>query len=115
MIVFLRQRDYFAISVCFVWLGVNLYSVGVYMADALRQQLPLVTVGQGHDNITHDWAYLFGRMGCLRSAEGIGWLTRRLGDVAMLTGLGGGLWLMWQMMGGGPRKGSNVSGTLEIG
>jgi len=31
---FLRQRDYFAISVCFMWLGISLFRMALYMEDA---------------------------------------------------------------------------------
>jgi hypothetical protein len=110
MAIFYRQRDYFAISVCFVWLGVNLYSVGVYQSDALRRELPLVTVGQVQGEIVHDWAYLLGRLGLLSSCSGIGWLTRRIGDLTMLLGLGLGAWLMWQMRHGDSSRPSTCSG-----
>lgn len=114
MIMFYRQRDYFAIAVCFVWLGINLCAVGVYMGDALKMELPLVTVGQESGVIKHDWAYLFGRMGLLRQAERIGWLTRGFGDVVMLAGLGLGAWLMKEMMGWGVKESKGFGGTWEI-
>jgi hypothetical protein len=41
------------------------------MSDAEKLALPLVTVGAGTGNIAtmHDWHYLFGRMGLLRSCD----------------------------------------------
>jgi hypothetical protein len=114
MVMFYRQRDYFAIAVCIVWLGINLSAVGVYMGDALRMELPLVTVGQEDGIVKHDWSYLFGRMGLLRQAEGIGWLTRGLGDVVMLAGLALAAWLMKEMMGWGGKKNSGVGGTWQM-
>lgn len=99
MIVFLRQRDYFGIAVCFGWLSTNLVQVGVYMSDAQRMELPLVTVGTASGAIErmHDWHYLFGRMGLLSSCETIGAATRLLGHSAMLFCLASGAWLLWQM------------------
>jgi hypothetical protein len=99
MFMFLRQRDYFGIAVCFGWLATNLVGVGVYMSDARAMALPLVTVGGGGGNIEqmHDWHYLFARMGLLRSCETIGALTRALGHLSLLVCLVGGGWLLWQM------------------
>jgi len=99
MFVFLKQRDYFGIVVCFGWLATNLVQVGVYMSDAEKLALPLVTVGAGTGNIAtmHDWHYLFGRMGLLRSCELLGAATRLLGHLSMLACMAGGGWLLWQM------------------
>jgi len=99
MLVFLKQRDYFGIAVCFGWLSTNLLQVGVYMGDARKMALPLVTVGGGGGSIEkmHDWHYLFARMGLLSSCETIGAATRLLGHLSMLACLGGGAWLLWQM------------------
>ncbi|HEY3320430.1 MAG TPA: hypothetical protein VGP72_08185 [Planctomycetota bacterium] len=97
--VFLKQRDYFGISVCFGWLSINFVSVGVYMADAQKMALPLVTVGggSGHIEEIHDWHFLFGRMGLLNMCEEIGGLTRFLGHVSMLACMIAGGWLLWKM------------------
>ncbi|HYF50662.1 MAG TPA: hypothetical protein VEJ63_14715 [Planctomycetota bacterium] len=94
--MFLKQRDYFGIAVCFCWLSTNIYGVALYMSDALKQELELVTVGDA-EHITHDWAWLFAQLGVLRHCETIGWFTRQLGFITMLIGLGFGAWLMWQM------------------
>jgi hypothetical protein len=70
---------------------------GVYMADAQALQLPLVTAEGGGGDITHDWEFLFSRLGFLRACEGIGWLTRQTANLTMLAGLGAGAWLLARM------------------
>jgi len=94
--MFLKQRDYFGIAVCFIWLSTNLYGVALYMSDAMTQDLPLVTVGDAN-HIIHDWYWLFAKMGVLNRCEAIGWFTRQLAFATMLFGLGFGAWLLWQM------------------
>jgi len=98
MFMFLKQRDYFAIALCFGWLSTNLYGVALYMADAQKQILQLVTVGDtGGRQITHDFHYLFSKLGVLRQCETIGFLTRQLGSLCMLLCLGGMIWLLWKI------------------
>lgn len=95
--MFLRQRDYFAIAFCFGWWSTNLTSTGVYMGDAMAQQLPLVTAEGGGGDIIHDWEFLFSRLGLLRHCEAIGWLTRQAGTLVMLAALVFGGWLIFRM------------------
>jgi hypothetical protein len=98
MVMFLKQRDYFAISVCFGWLSTNIMGVSVYMADAEKMVLPLVTVGNHNGGIVkHDWRFLFTKFGLLNQCEAIGWLTRQTGNISMLVCLSLGGWLLWQM------------------
>src|ERR1700759_3108015 len=81
MIMFFRQRDYFAIAICFGWLSTNLAGVGVYMADAEKMILPLVTVGDS-PIVTHDWRFLFTKLGLLSQCETIGGMTRWLAHLS---------------------------------
>lgn len=96
MIMFFRQRDYFAIAVCFGWLSTNFANIGTYMADAEKMILPLVTVGDAKF-VTHDWRYLLSQFGLLRQCEVLGGFTRGVGHVCMLFCLAAGAWLIWQM------------------
>ncbi len=97
MIMFYRQRDYFAIAVCFGWLSTNFLNIGVYMSDAIPMVLPLVTVGHSGGISTHDWRYLFTSLGLLSSSAEIGMLVRLLGHLTMLGCLAFGVWLLVQM------------------
>ena len=103
MFVFLKQRDYFGIAICFGWLSTNLINVGVYMSDALDMALPLVTVGDNGGLVTHDWRYLFTKLGLLSQCRTVGWLTIQLGNLSMLVCLAGAAWLMWKMF-AAPKK-----------
>lgn len=98
LFMFARQRDDFAVCVGLAWLGSNLFSVGVYMADALVRELPLVTPFGG--NPIHDWAQLFGSMGCLRQAESIGMAMKLAAMVSIGLGFAGGCWLVREMFRG---------------
>ena len=103
MIMFFKQRDYFAITtVCCGWMATNLYHVGVYMDDTKKRELPLVTVGGGDSAVGHDWDYLFRHFNLWNYPETIGWMTMRMADVMMLIGLTLGAWLMWRMFSSPP-------------
>jgi hypothetical protein len=94
MVLFYRQRDYFAIAIAFCWLATNLFSVATYAADGLTQQLELVSP-VGEDPI-HDWGYLLGRWQMLSKAREIGGAIRKLAILTMVVGLVGGAWVLWQ-------------------
>ena len=61
--MFYRQRDFFAVSVSFTWLAVNLFEVASYAADAVKMDLPLVSPFAGQP--IHDWNFLLDRTGLL--------------------------------------------------
>ena len=101
-VMFLKQRDYFAIAVCVFWLGTNLAYVSVYMADARALQLPLVAPGMGvlppgDGGVLHDWNHLFGITGLLRFDTAIAALVRVVAVAFTATGLAFGAWLMVRM------------------
>ena len=95
MAMFLRQRDFFAIAVCFGWLSTNLFDVATYAGDARAMELPLVSPGVG--DVIHDWNYLLGRMGLLQADQTIAFLFRAGGVLTMLVCLAAGGWLLWKM------------------
>lgn len=94
--MFYRQRDYFAFTVSFCWMGTNLFSVAGYMADARTMALPLVTPFGGEE-ITHDWNYLLGKLGLLNSVSALGGFVRVLAVLNMIAGLTFGAWLILKM------------------
>lgn len=96
MVMFYRQRDYFAIAVCLGWLSTNFVNIGVYMADAEKMELPLVTVGDAAF-VIHDWRFLLSKFGLLRQCEALGGLTRLAGHLCMAGGLALAIWLLLQM------------------
>ena len=61
---FIRQRDYFALTVCGVWLATNLFYIAWYMADA-RSQIHPGYRPFGIDADIHDWNYMLSAVGML--------------------------------------------------
>lgn len=97
IIMFLRQRDYFAIAVCFGWLSTNLFDVATYAADARALQLPLVSPYGGGEEIIHDWNYILDKLNMLQYDYIVaGWL-RFFAVVSTLICLGVGSWLIYNM------------------
>ncbi|AKU91648.1 hypothetical protein [Vulgatibacter incomptus] len=93
--VFLRQRDYFGISFCFLWLGASLHELARYVGDARAQELPLVSPFGGEP--IHDWHYLLATVGALRLDTALAALLRlgAVGSIATFLVAGG--WLLVQM------------------
>lgn len=96
MVMFARQRDWFAIAFAFGWLATNLFDVAVYVGDAVAQRLPLVSPGGGHP--IHDWNYILGHFGWLRHTETLAALHALAGHLAMAACLVGGTWLVGKMV-----------------
>lgn len=88
-IYFARQRQIPGTAFCSFFFFENFLNISTYMADARRQQLTLVTVGDGV-NVIHDWLYLFSHMGVLRHDQQIAGFVRMLGWLGMI---GTMLWL----------------------
>lgn len=91
---FLRQRDYFAVSVAGGWLAVSLCNLATYVSDAIAQGLPLV--GFSSDPI-HDWHYLLGAMNLLPCCGLFATLIRCIAFIVLLLSLGFGAWLCRRM------------------
>ena len=71
----------------------SLTGVATYMIDALRLELPLVTVGAVADEADHDWVRIFTQMGVLPDAIQIGTIVRIIAWLGMLGTLA---WFCWQ-------------------
>lgn len=95
----LWQRSYFASMVCFLWLDLACQSAGQYMADAIPQRLPLVSLGgalSGQDPI-HDWHFVFGQLHLLDISVFIGDSIRVFGLVTGFFGVTFAAWLIYKM------------------
>jgi len=90
----LRQRDYFGVAVGASWLAFATWEMATYMADANKDQLPLVGFG---DNPAHDWGTLFTRWHVLNHCDAIATVFRigAFGLWAAAMVLGG--WLCFRM------------------
>lgn len=89
------QRSYFASMFCFLWFALACQSAGQYMADAVPQRLPLVSLGaalSGSSEAKHDWNFVFGQLHLLDASAFIGNSLRAIG---MLAGLFGVLFAAW--------------------
>ncbi len=98
MLNFLRQRDYFAVSLCFCWLSTILFEVAMYVSDARARALPLVSPFSFGEDIIHDWSYLLGNAGILQQDQLIAFLIRLMAGASMVGGLFLGGWILWLMV-----------------
>ena len=90
---FVARRELPGTVFCAFFFFHSLTGVATYMADALRQELPLVTVGAAADEAQHDWVRIFSSLGVLPHAIQIGNFTRLLAWAGMVGTLA---WFAWQ-------------------
>src|SRR5258707_14896631 len=74
----------------------SLTGVATYMIDALRLELPLLTVGADADEAEHDWVNIFSRLGVLRHATQIGSTVRLLAWCGLLGAVAWFCWRYWR-------------------
>ena len=94
-LVFLRQRDFFAITLCLTWWASNLFHVAWYLADASTMAIPLLSVGGG--DVYHDWNTLLDMMGLLGSEGFLSDCLRLVAYACAMGGVVGGAWTLRQM------------------
>ncbi len=82
-VYFAYQRHPTGTAFCSFVFFENFLNVGTYMADARRQQLTLVTVGDG-DSVIHDWLYLFGHLHVLQYDQRIAAVVQLVGWAGMI-------------------------------
>ena len=93
--LFLRQREYFGISVAFAWLSMSLSNLATYVGDARAQDLPLVSIGDG-DPI-HDWHFLLGHFAMLGQDQALARFARFLSVISLVVAIAWGAWLLKAM------------------
>ncbi|HET6163064.1 MAG TPA: hypothetical protein VFG37_05315 [Planctomycetota bacterium] len=96
-VVLLRIPDWFGASFCGVWLGVNLFEVARYVADARAQALQLVTIGGG--DARHDWNFLLGELGMLGADTTLAGILRGVAFLVLWGSIVGGAalcFLIWR-------------------
>lgn len=99
-LIFLRQPDYFGVTVAATWLSYSLINLSFYIGDARKQILPLLGVGSGEP--IHDWNYILTRLGLLNSDLTIAALVRGSGALLAVLSLAVALWMclvMWEKRG----------------
>jgi len=92
-ITFVVRRELLGTTFCAVGFFHSLTGVATYMIDALRRELPLVTVGAPSDEAEHDWVHIFSDLGVLRHAIQIGTATRAIAWLGLLATLA---WFCWR-------------------
>ena len=95
MLMFLKQPDFFAISICGYWLATSLINVSRYIGDAFWMRLPLVSPGGGETY--HDWNYLLDSLGMLSWHAGLARLTKAMGFLMLFASFAFGLWVIVQI------------------
>jgi hypothetical protein len=88
----IKRRDPFGAAIFFWLLGFSTLDMGVYMYDAFDPQLTLLGGMTGAESDGHDWQNIFGDLGLLRRARGIGLSFGWLGKAMMLAAL---VWAAW--------------------
>jgi hypothetical protein len=80
-IVLARQKEWIGVAIAGCWLAISLADLAVYVADASKGDLNLVSIGGG-DDVIHDWTYLLDHFNLIRSDQiiaarirGVAWLT----------------------------------------
>ncbi len=90
-----RRGDRFGAALCLWLLGFSTLDMAVYMYDAFDPALRLLDGRTGAESDGHDWQNLFGDMGLLKRARGIGLFFGRLGQGVMLGALAWAAWGLW--------------------
>jgi hypothetical protein len=76
---FIYKRQYYSAALVLFWVGESILNVSVYAGDSLALQLPLLG---GQDSI-HDWNYMLGVLGLLKSTAQIAGGIRLLGTLVI--------------------------------
>lgn len=92
---FLKKGDRFGAAIALWLLGFSMVDMAVYMFDAYDPRLVLLNGRTGAESDHHDWVNLFGDMGLLQRARGIGMLFAMLGYLTMLAGLAWAAAALW--------------------
>ena len=79
---------------CAFFLFEQFLPIATYMADARRQELPLLTVGDSED-VIHDWFYLFSHAGLLEHDTQVASFIRFLGWLGIVATVG---WFSYRSM-----------------
>ena len=93
-VYFVFRRQIPGAAFCTFFFFEQFIPIGVYMADARAQELPLLTVGDSED-VIHDWFYLFSHAGVLEHDTRIGAAFRFLGWAGMLATVS---WFAWRSL-----------------
>jgi hypothetical protein len=94
--MFLRQRDYFGMSVGGFWLSYSLFELSAYVGDARSRDLPLVGFASQED-LQHDWAYLLGKVHMLPLDHFFAFLLKSAATASGVLSFAFAVWLLLEM------------------
>ena len=95
-----KFRNYFGVLFCCLWMMLVCMATGHYMADAVPQQIQLVSLGAslaGGETVIHDWYFIFGELGLLGSSGAIGGMVKAIGVLFGLFGLVFSVFIVFKM------------------
>lgn len=90
-----RQKEPIGVAIAGCWLAISLANVAVYIADASKGELNLVSVGGGDDAI-HDWTYLLDHANLIRSDQVIASRVQNAGWIVLGLAFFYGFWYCLQ-------------------
>ena len=103
--LFIRQPDWFGVTVAGFWLGYSMINLSRYIGDARKKILILFGVGAGEP--IHDWEYMLTRLGLLDQDRTIASIVRMGGVVVAVLSILAAAWMclvMWQLRGNRQRS-----------
>lgn len=89
VIVFLKTSGLRSLIGTLYWLGHNLINISIYVGDAPKQQLTLIS-----RHAIHDWRWILGRMGMLDSAGDFAAVISFFGVLALIGAVGVGVYFI---------------------
>jgi hypothetical protein len=107
---FLFRRQIPGTAVCAFFFFEQCLPTATYMADACRQELPLITVGDP-EFVEHDWFSMFSKLGMLEHDTAIARAVRVIGWIGMLTTVAWFIWrarASWKMAGASRLSGAGL-------
>lgn len=121
---FLQQKWYYAAALCWCWLGISLFDVATYVADARARLLPLAvgpaifSVDMSNPDAAydrgHDWYQLLSRTGLLDFDLSIAFGIRVAAVIAFVIGFILAGFLLWHMAVGTKRRQSAETQAIDL-
>lgn len=89
---FFIHEDRYSASIMFAWMGYNLTTISVYIADAILMRLPLLGCGTDCDYTYHDWNHLLTKLDLLPYTNSIANLVYGVGMAIFILGILASIW-----------------------
>ena len=103
LLLWVKQRDWFALSFCGAWAAIGIGAAATYCADARALELDLLGLGgdggQSDGPYTgHDWNYMLSTLGWLKYDLRIAGFMRMVGALLLLLSVLHAVQLFWLML-----------------